>query len=240
MHSHVTAGQVALPKGFTLITPPETVVVAVEITPRRAPAKRRRPTRNRRSPTQHRRRPQRRHRRSASLMRGRNRRSIVGLGNPGPRYARTRHNIGFIVVDALAERWGVRDWHKKGEARYAVDRARNAILVEPQSYMNLSGARARASRRSTKYRRERILVVVDDLDLPFGTLRMRASGSSGGHNGLKSLIEVFGQGFPRLRVGIGRGHDPDAIERVLGDFSRDGVEGTPCDRRPRGSGVEIG
>ena len=66
---------------------------------------------------------------------------------------------------------------------------------------------------------QRMLVVVDDLDLPFGTLRMRANGSSGGHNGLKSLIEVFGQDFPRLRVGIGRGHDPDAIDRVLGDFS---------------------
>jgi peptidyl-tRNA hydrolase, PTH1 family len=146
---------------------------------------------------------------------------VVGLGNPGSKYARTRHNVGFMVVDALAERWGVgaRDWQKKGEARYAIDRARNAILVEPQSYMNLSGRPALGLATFYKVPPERIMVVVDDLDLPFGTLRMRADGSSGGHNGLKSLIESFGQGFPRLRVGIGRGHDPDAIDRVLGDFS---------------------
>jgi len=146
---------------------------------------------------------------------------VVGLGNPGSKYARTRHNVGFMVVDALAERWGVvaRDWQKKGEARYAIDRSRNAILVEPQSYMNLSGRPALGLATFYKVPPERMMVVVDDLDLPFGTLRMRADGSSGGHNGLKSLIESFGQGFPRLRVGIGRGHDPDAIDRVLGEFS---------------------
>lgn len=127
--------------------------------------------------------------------------------------------MGFIVVDALAERWDVRDWHKKGEARYAVDRSRDAILVEPQSYMNLSGRPVQSVATFYKVPPQRILVIVDDLDLPFGTLRMRADGSSGGHNGLKSLIEVFGQGFPRLRIGIGRGSDPDAIDRVLGDFS---------------------
>jgi PTH1 family peptidyl-tRNA hydrolase len=113
----------------------------------------------------------------------------------------------------------VRDWHKKGEARYAIDRSRNAILVEPQSYMNLSGRPVQSIATFYKVPPQRMLVIVDDLDLPFGKLRMRADGSSGGHNGLKSLIEVFGQGFPRLRIGIGRGHDPDAIDRVLGDFS---------------------
>jgi peptidyl-tRNA hydrolase, PTH1 family len=127
--------------------------------------------------------------------------------------------VGFIVVDALSERWGVRDWQKKSEARYAVDRSRDAILLEPQSYMNLSGRPVQSIATFYKIPPQRILVIVDDLDLPFGTLRMRADGSSGGHNGLKSLIEVFGQGFPRLRIGIGRGHDPDAIDRVLGDFS---------------------
>lgn len=113
----------------------------------------------------------------------------------------------------------MRDWHKKGEARYAIDRSRNAILVEPQSYMNLSGRPVQSIATFYKVPPQRMLVIVDDLDLPFGKLRMRADGSSGGHNGLKSLIEVFGQGFPRLRIGIGRGHDPDAIDRVLGDFS---------------------
>ncbi len=126
-----------------------------------------------------------------------------------------------MVADELAARWGIgaRDWQKKGDARYAIDRARNTILVEPQSYMNLSGRPALGLATFYKVPPERIMVVVDDLDLPFGTLRMRADGSSGGHNGLKSLIESFGQGFPRLRVGIGRGHDPDAIDRVLSEFS---------------------
>jgi PTH1 family peptidyl-tRNA hydrolase len=123
------------------------------------------------------------------------------------------------VVDTLAERWGARDWQKKGEARYAVDRSRGAILVEPQSYMNLSGRPVQSLATFYKVPPQRILVIVDDLDLPFGTLRMRASGSSGGHNGLKSLIDVFGGDFPRLRIGIGRGHDPDAVDRVLSDFT---------------------
>ncbi len=124
-----------------------------------------------------------------------------------------------MVVDALAKRWGAADWQKKGEARYALDRGRNAILVQPQSFMNLSGRPTQALATFYKVPPQRILVVVDDLDLPFGTLRLRADGGSGGHNGLKDLIAVFGTGFPRLRIGIGRGHDPDAIDRVLGDFS---------------------
>ena len=146
---------------------------------------------------------------------------IVGLGNPGPNYARTRHNAGFLIVDELARRWGIglRDWKKKGDALFALDRERGALLVKPQSYMNLSGPPAQGLATFYKVPPERMLVVVDELDLPFETLRMRASGSAGGHNGLKSLIGVFGQQFPRLRVGIGRGRDADAIDRVLGDFS---------------------
>ena len=147
---------------------------------------------------------------------------VVGLGNPGSKYALTRHNAGFIVVDELAKRWGLgaRDWQKKNEARFVLDRSRDAILVEPQSYMNLSGRPVQGLATFYKVPPARILVVVDDLDLPFGRLRMRTGGSSGGHNGLKSLIEVFGEGFPRLRIGIGRGHEEyDAIDRVLGDFS---------------------
>ncbi|HTJ25321.1 MAG TPA: aminoacyl-tRNA hydrolase [Candidatus Limnocylindria bacterium] len=144
---------------------------------------------------------------------------VVGLGNPGPKYADTRHNAGFIVVDALAKRWGLDTWQKKGEARFALDRGRGVLLVEPQSYMNLSGPPTLGLATFYKIPPQRILVVVDELDLPFGTLRMRAQGSSGGHNGLKSLIGCFGQEFPRLRVGIGRGADPDAIDRVLGVFS---------------------
>jgi PTH1 family peptidyl-tRNA hydrolase len=146
---------------------------------------------------------------------------IVGLGNPGPRYARTRHNIGFLVVEAVAERWGLRDWQKRGDARYALDRSRRAILVEPQAFMNRSGPPTLGLATFYKVSPQRILVVVDDLDLPFGALRMRARGSSGGHNGLKSLIAVLGEDFPRLRIGIGRSHEADAIDRVLGAFSPD-------------------
>jgi peptidyl-tRNA hydrolase, PTH1 family len=144
---------------------------------------------------------------------------VVGLGNPGPKYARTRHNAGFIVVDTLAERYGLRDWKTKGEARFVLDREREVLLVEPLSFMNLSGPPTLGLATFYKVPPQRMLVVVDELDLPFGTLRMRAHGSSGGHNGLKSLIECFGQDFPRLRVGIGRSHEGDAIDRVLGTFT---------------------
>jgi len=113
----------------------------------------------------------------------------------------------------------VYDWHKRYEARYALDRSRRTVLIEPQSYMNLSGRPVQAFATFYKVPPPRILVVVDDLDLPLGTLRMRAEGSSGGHNGLKSLIDALGPGFPRLRIGIGRGHSPDAIDRVLTPFT---------------------
>ena len=166
---------------------------------------------------------------------------VVGLGNPGSRYAGTRHNAGFMVVDELARRWGIgpRDWHKKGEALYALDREHSAILVKPQSYMNLSGRPVLSLATFYKVPPERILIVVDDLDLPFGTLRMRASGSSGGHNGLKSLIEVLGAAFPRLRIGIGRGHDPDAIDRVLGDFSESELKELPSIVDRATTGVDL-
>jgi peptidyl-tRNA hydrolase, PTH1 family len=155
---------------------------------------------------------------------------IVGLGNPGRAYERTRHNAGFIVVEALADRWGLgrRDWQKKGEARFAHARDKRALLVEPLSYMNVSGPPVLGLATFYKVPPPRILVVVDDLDLPFGTLRMRAEGSSGGHNGLKSLIAVFGTGFPRLRIGIGRGREHDAIDRVLGDFSPEELAALPA------------
>lgn len=166
---------------------------------------------------------------------------VVGLGNPGPRYARTRHNAGFIVVDALAERWGLgkRDWQKKGEARYALDRDRRTILVEPQSFMNLSGPPTQGLATFYKVPPPRILVVVDDLDLPFGALRMRAEGSSGGQNGLKSLIGVFGTGFPRLRVGIGRDHEGDAIDRVLSEFDPDEAAALPAIVARAVEGIEL-
>ena len=144
---------------------------------------------------------------------------IVGLGNPGPAYANTRHNIGFTVVDEVARRLGVDAWKTKSRARQAHVRARDLILVEPQSFMNESGVPTRLVAAWYRIPPERILVVYDELDLPFGRLRMRERGSSAGHNGMKSIIMYFGTETPRLRVGIGRGHDGDAVDRVLGGFT---------------------
>lgn len=152
---------------------------------------------------------------------------VVGLGNPGARYKRTRHNAGFIVVDELAARWGHSGWQKKNDALYVLDRDRRMLLVEPQAYMNLSGDPTLGLATFYKIPPQRILVVVDELDLPFGTLRMRAQGTAGGHNGLKSLIEAFGENFPRLRVGIGRDHEGDAIDRVLSPFSDEELRELP-------------
>jgi peptidyl-tRNA hydrolase, PTH1 family len=153
---------------------------------------------------------------------------IVGLGNPGPEYARTRHNFGFLVVEELARRRQLTHWTKKRAARYVLDSARRAVLVEPLAYMNESGPPTLGVATFYKVPPPRILVVVDDLDLPFGRLRMRERGGSGGHNGLKSLIAVLGEDFPRLRIGIGRDRETaDAIGHVLGGFTPEETAALP-------------
>jgi PTH1 family peptidyl-tRNA hydrolase len=165
---------------------------------------------------------------------------IVGLGNPGPEYARTRHNVGFIIVEELARRWHLETWSKKKDARIALDRQQRAVIVEPLAYMNASGPPALGIATFYKVPPPRILVVVDDLDLPFGRLRMRADGTSGGHNGLKSLIECFGTGFPRLRVGIGRDRETGgAIDHVLGTFSERESAALPAIVERCMAGVEL-
>jgi PTH1 family peptidyl-tRNA hydrolase len=134
-----------------------------------------------------------------------------------------------MVVEELARRWNVSGWTKRRDARIALDRAQRAVLVEPLAYMNASGPPTQGVATFYKVPPARILAVVDDLDLPFGRLRLRADGSSGGHNGLKSLIEVFGTGFPRLRIGIGRDReDSDATRHVLGAFSDDELAQLPA------------
>jgi len=140
---------------------------------------------------------------------------VVGLGNPGAQYARSRHNVGFRVVDALARAHGLsfaRD--KEARAHVATGRIGDArvILAKPQTYMNLSGRTAGRLLRAHSLPIECLLVVYDDLDLPLGRLRLRGEGGSGGHKGMRSIQEVVGtQAFPRLRVGIDRppaGVDP--------------------------------
>ncbi len=151
-------------------------------------------------------------------------RLIVGLGNPGKEYERTRHNVGFAVIDAFARRHNItvtkRDHHalvgdgRVGEAR--------VFLLKPQTYMNLSGQAVASFLRQKPLVLTDILVVTDDIALPLGKLRLRAEGSAGGHNGLKSLIaHLHGQNFPRLRVGVGAPRDPTVqIDFVLGQFSK--------------------
>jgi PTH1 family peptidyl-tRNA hydrolase len=148
---------------------------------------------------------------------------ICGLGNPGDRYRLTRHNIGFRVVDLLADRWGqtgkgrVRDGAAVLEVRRP-EPVSSVLLVKPMRYMNASGPPLRAALRNvTAEVGEDLLVVADDIDLPLGRLRLRRAGSAGGHNGLRDIIAAFGTDeFARLRVGIGR--TGDAADHVLSTF----------------------
>ncbi|MBC5825227.1 MAG: aminoacyl-tRNA hydrolase [Candidatus Eremiobacteraeota bacterium] len=143
---------------------------------------------------------------------------VVGLGNPGPRYVRMRHNIGFRIVDALARRHDVSQWRTRFEARFSRSVQLDAVLALPQTFMNASGDAVRPLMAAYKIALPDVLVVCDDIALPFAHLRMRRGGSSGGHNGLKSIIGALGTDeFPRLRVGVGR-HSADAISVVLGAF----------------------
>jgi len=148
--------------------------------------------------------------------------AIVGLGNPGREYAGTRHNIGFEVIDEVARRWNVRLRPWKSAADLAVVSVRSAVLVEPQTFMNLSGDAVGRVAAFHKLEPADLLVVVDEVQLPLGRIRLRRSGSAGGHNGLKSIIQHIGIGFPRLRIGVGRG-DPewDLADHVLSRFGRE-------------------
>lgn len=148
---------------------------------------------------------------------------IVGLGNPGPRYARNRHNIGFQIVDALAAAHGLGFDRVQFKARVADGRIgeQRVLLAKPQDYMNLSGPPVQSLAAYYKIVTTDILVIFDDLDLPIGKLRLRPFGGAGGHNGIRSLIQRLGsEQFPRLRVGIGRppGH-MDPADYVLQDFT---------------------
>ncbi len=150
-------------------------------------------------------------------------RIVVGLGNPGRQYADTRHNLGFFVVDELARRVNAPESRKRFKAEISEARRHGErfVLVMPQTYMNDSGVTVREVVRWYKVPHEQVMIVVDDLDLPFGQIRLRARGSAGGHNGLKSIFSLLGtQEIPRLRIGIGRG--PGAARaHVLARFSKE-------------------
>jgi PTH1 family peptidyl-tRNA hydrolase len=147
---------------------------------------------------------------------------IVGLGNPGREYASHRHNAGFRVADALARKHRLSFGQRRGLARVAEGEigGRHAIVAKPQTFMNGSGKSVSKLARAHGIPAERILVVYDDLDLPLGRLRVRAEGSSGGHRGIRSIIEALGtQSFPRVRVGIDRPPGrTDPVDYVLEPF----------------------
>ncbi len=131
---------------------------------------------------------------------------VVFLGNPGPKYAMTRHNAGFLTADAVEKKYGVRIDRSKHKALTAVCDVGGVrvLLMKPQTFMNLSGDAAGDAMRFYKLPPERLLVVSDDVHLPLGRIRIRPSGSAGGHNGLKDIIaKCGGEGFPRVRIGVG-------------------------------------
>jgi PTH1 family peptidyl-tRNA hydrolase len=147
---------------------------------------------------------------------------VLGLGNPGTEYAHTRHNIGFDVVDILAARHRIRLNLHRDHAHYGYGAIAGIplLLAKPMTYMNRSGEAARALLQRHPLPSDRLLVIVDDTALPLGKLRIRPSGSDGGHNGLASLIQLLGtQAFPRVRVGIGAPPPGQMVEYVLSRFT---------------------
>ena len=145
---------------------------------------------------------------------------VVGLGNPGREYARTRHNVGFEVLESLAARHGAA-WSRKPDAELA-RWGQDAVLVKPQTFMNLSGSAVQRWQQFYKVAIEDVLIVVDDVNLEAARLRIRRAGSAGGHNGLKSIIASLGTDqFPRLRIGVGGGERKSLSSHVLGRFSAD-------------------
>jgi PTH1 family peptidyl-tRNA hydrolase len=149
---------------------------------------------------------------------------IVGLGNPGRKYRGNRHNIGFMAVDALAAAYNIESSKVQNKAIVGNGRiqSRNVIIAKPQTYMNNSGDAVGPLARYYKVPPENVLIVYDELDLPFGTIRLREKGGAGGHNGMRSIINHLGENFPRLRLGIGRPPGQMPVPAyVLQDFSKD-------------------
>ena len=149
---------------------------------------------------------------------------VVGLGNPGKEYEGTRHNVGFRTISLVAEKLGVKIDRLRFQAliREVTYHDRKLLLVEPQTYMNLSGAAVGALASYYKIPPEKILVIFDDISLPVGRIRLRAEGSAGGHNGVKSIIKsLVTEAFPRIKIGVGAKPHPDydLADWVLSRFS---------------------
>ncbi len=152
---------------------------------------------------------------------------IVGLGNPGREYAQTKHNVGFMLVDALADKLGIFNWQEKFDALIAEGRlgTEKILLVKPQTYMNDSGRAVGPLMNWYKLPTEALIVAHDDMDIPAGTIRIRKKGSAGGHNGIKSVLAHLGdEHFSRVRIGIGRPLPGwTVINHVLAPFQEEDV-----------------
>jgi peptidyl-tRNA hydrolase, PTH1 family len=162
-------------------------------------------------------------------------RLVVGLGNPGVRYANSRHNAGFMVVERFASEHGFAFSRKRFNAQFVEGNleGKRVMLAKPQTFMNSSGEAVGKLYSFYKIAPEDLLVVYDDLDLPLGKIRMRSLGSSGGHHGMESIIGHIGtSAFPRLRIGIGRPNPEADIDHVLGSFdaSEQKAMNETCDR----------
>jgi PTH1 family peptidyl-tRNA hydrolase len=150
---------------------------------------------------------------------------LVGLGNPGPRFRGTRHNVGFAVADELARRANVEFGSAPVDALLGKWRERETLIAKPMTFMNLSGEAVGGLLRYFKIDLADLLVIVDEVQLPLAKLRARARGSAGGHNGLKSIVEHLGPEFARLRIGVGRGDARrDLADHVLATFDETEVE----------------
>lgn len=153
---------------------------------------------------------------------------IVGLGNPGDKYTNTRHNVGFMVLDSFADKYGANKWKLKFKSLYAdvVVNGKRCILLKPSTYMNKSGEAVQEAMSYYKIPIENVIVVCDDITLSPSRIRIRIKGSDGGHNGLKNIIYLTGKNtFPRVRIGVGAKPHPDydLADWVLSNFKKDEI-----------------
>lgn len=152
---------------------------------------------------------------------------IIGLGNPEEEYSKTRHNMGFNTINKLAQKYNIKITKTKYEGLYETGEieGKKVILIKPQTYMNLSGNCVKQFVDFYKVEKENILVIYDDMDIEPGTIKIRKKGSAGGHNGMKSIIQMLGtEEFPRIRIGIGRPeHNGDEINYVIGTIPKEEI-----------------
>ena len=152
---------------------------------------------------------------------------IAGLGNPGKEYENTRHNVGFKVLDALASDTGIEIKKARFEGLIGTGKinGEKVILLKPQTFMNLSGSSVRKTAMYYDIPKEHVIVIYDDIDIPFRSIRIRKSGGPGTHNGMKSVCKELGiTDFPRIRIGIGNNSDNDLIDYVMGKMSKDEIK----------------